>query len=502
MYDGLNVGKRNVTLNLKQPEAVALVQPARRRVGRRGRRELRAACDEGLRPRLRHARRDQARPRDDERVPQRPDRSAQGLPRLRRPGLRARGLQRAHRLARPRAGRPVRHDHRLARAALRRDRARGRPALPPAHRHAACTSTSSQVECGDLVAGAVAARLRGRRRDPPARRQPPRATQSCTARSRAPTKATSATAGSRSRAGPTTSGTRSRAHRARRSDARDVRGAQGARTRSRRSSRPGRAPDPRSRSPSSCRPPGIEAVPVQGLRRPARRPAARAPRPLRAAHHPFLGARPLRAQRLPPRAMPGGYDQRRADARPGQRLGARATCSGSTDARDRGSCSARRAPTNDSARVRPPTTITARTFDQSIPADLDWVAATHADVRVARRLDRRRDRRRPIGRRVCGARSTATPSSSCSSRRTAAPAPAPRCSKRSSTTRATKAGTTLAHHDATTTPTRSAVPARRLGLGRLPPRRGHEARNAQARDSPRPATTASRSATRSSSSTR
>ena len=34
--------------------------------------------------------RDQARPRDGERVPQRPDRPAQGLPRLRRPGLRAR----------------------------------------------------------------------------------------------------------------------------------------------------------------------------------------------------------------------------------------------------------------------------------------------------------------------------------------------------------------------------------------------------------------------------
>ena len=65
MYDGLNVGKRNVTFNLKHPEAVALVQAARRRVGRRGRRELRTACDEGLRPRLRHARRDQARSRDD-----------------------------------------------------------------------------------------------------------------------------------------------------------------------------------------------------------------------------------------------------------------------------------------------------------------------------------------------------------------------------------------------------------------------------------------------------
>ena len=53
MYDGLNVGKRNVTLNLKHPEAVELVEAARRRVGRRGRGELRAAGDARLRPRLR-----------------------------------------------------------------------------------------------------------------------------------------------------------------------------------------------------------------------------------------------------------------------------------------------------------------------------------------------------------------------------------------------------------------------------------------------------------------
>ena len=49
----LNVGKRNVTLNLKHPERGRARAAARRRVGRRGRRELRAARDEGLRPRLR-----------------------------------------------------------------------------------------------------------------------------------------------------------------------------------------------------------------------------------------------------------------------------------------------------------------------------------------------------------------------------------------------------------------------------------------------------------------
>ena len=57
----------------------------RDRVGRRRRRELRATCHEGLRPGLRHARRGPSRPRHGERLPERPDRAAQGLPGLRRP---------------------------------------------------------------------------------------------------------------------------------------------------------------------------------------------------------------------------------------------------------------------------------------------------------------------------------------------------------------------------------------------------------------------------------
>ena len=42
MYDGLNVGKRNVTLQPEAPRRRRARAPARRRVGRRGRRELRA----------------------------------------------------------------------------------------------------------------------------------------------------------------------------------------------------------------------------------------------------------------------------------------------------------------------------------------------------------------------------------------------------------------------------------------------------------------------------
>ena len=174
MYDGLNVGKKNVALNLKHPESVALVK---RLVV-----EWADAVAENYAPRAMKGfgldydalSRDQARPRDDQRVPQRPDRAAQGLPGLRRPGRGARRLQRAHRVARPRARRPLRHHHRLARAALRRGRARGRSPVPPPHRQRRVPRHLAG-RVGQLVALAVAARLRGRRRDPSARRQPPRA---------------------------------------------------------------------------------------------------------------------------------------------------------------------------------------------------------------------------------------------------------------------------------------------------------------------------------------
>ena len=111
-------------------------------MGRRGRRELRAEGDEGLRARLRHARRGQARPRDDQRVPERPDRSAQGLSRLRRPGF---GARRA--TTRSPAGPTASPSGRSARSPIRSRRATSRPRSPPACSTAgaparACTSTS------------------------------------------------------------------------------------------------------------------------------------------------------------------------------------------------------------------------------------------------------------------------------------------------------------------------------------------------------------------------
>ena len=53
MYDGLNVGKRNVTLNLKQPEAVALVKRLVVEWADAVAENYAPQGDEGLRPRLR-----------------------------------------------------------------------------------------------------------------------------------------------------------------------------------------------------------------------------------------------------------------------------------------------------------------------------------------------------------------------------------------------------------------------------------------------------------------
>ncbi len=162
MYDGLNVGKRNLTLNLKHPDAVALV---RRLVV-----EWADAVAENFAPRaMRGFGLDydalaelKLRCRDGECLPQRPERASQGLSRLRRAGFGARRLQHPHRVAGPRARWPERHDHRLARAALRRHRARRRVALPAAHGAGRLPRRFAGGD-RDLVAHALAARLRARR---------------------------------------------------------------------------------------------------------------------------------------------------------------------------------------------------------------------------------------------------------------------------------------------------------------------------------------------------
>ena len=322
---GSTSARSNVALNLKKPESVALVKRLVTEWCRRGRRELRAEGDEGLRPRLRHARRDQARPRDDQRVPQRPDRSAQGLPRA--SAARAR---RSAATTRSPAGPTASPSARTARSPTRSRRATSRPRSRPASctgaaRARACTSTSrrSSRRTGRCRRGCSTTRCDGviRLRDGNRHTR----TQRRTARSRAPTRATSATAGSRSRAGPTTqwpalAGLIGLGDR-RRSD--DARRAQGARRRDRGAAL------------------GVDrdADAGRGRRRAAGRSASRRCRSRTSATctttrssrcrkhfephtHAFLGAglyerNGFRLSDAPERVRPG-----RTDARPGHRLGA------------------------------------------------------------------------------------------------------------------------------------------------------------------------------------
>ncbi len=144
--------------------------PVDLRMGRRGRGELRSQGDARFRLGLRHTRRGKARPRHGQRVPQRPDRTAPQLSRLRRAGFRARRLQLRHRLARSRTRRSARHHHGLTRAALRGDGARGRPALPPPDRSRPA-SRRLPGGSGDLLALPLAARLPANRHGACARRE-------------------------------------------------------------------------------------------------------------------------------------------------------------------------------------------------------------------------------------------------------------------------------------------------------------------------------------------
>ena len=159
---------------------------------------------------------------------------------------------------------------------------------------------------------------------PPPRRRPAPRTCARTARSRASTKATSATGGSRSRAGPTTSGRRSPRSSAsttiRRS--RRSRRARSAKTRSKRVVSAWTATRTRAEVAEQLQALGVEAVPVEDFGDLHDDPQLALRNHFEPHTHAFLGAGPLRAQRLPlvgraERVRPG-----RTDARPGHRLGA------------------------------------------------------------------------------------------------------------------------------------------------------------------------------------
>ena len=312
MFDGLNVEQARRHVQPEAPEGRRAGPPARRRMGRRGRRELRAARDARLRARLRLAGRGQARSRDAERVPERADRSAPQLPRIRRAGLGARGIQLPHRLARPRARRAARHHHRLARAPVRRDRARRRTPLPPPHRPRRVPRRLAG-RGGDLLALPVAARVPGDGCRRAAGRATRRTGPSCTMRSPAPTRTGSAIAGSRSPRGPT--------RRPRRLASITGEGAE-------RAEWFGQADPARRRRDPAGR--GHRGRAGAGLRRPPLRPAARAPPALRPADPPVPRRRPVRAQRLPPLRRVERLRPSRARRSARTRAGSSPTCSAST----------------------------------------------------------------------------------------------------------------------------------------------------------------------------
>ena len=204
MYDGLNVGKRNVTLNLKHPDAVALVQAARRRVGRRGGRELRARAMKGFGLDY------------DTLAGMRPDLvmisaclNGNTGPHKDYPGFGGQGaaLSGYNWLT----GWPDREPvgpfgtitDSLAPRYVATALAAGLALPPPTGR--GVYLDLSQVEVGDVDTLDLAARLPGRRHDRRPRRQPLAA---CGPPRRVPcaARASSATGGSRSRRGPTTSG--------------------------------------------------------------------------------------------------------------------------------------------------------------------------------------------------------------------------------------------------------------------------------------------------------
>ena len=331
LYDVLNVGKRNATFNLKDPRAVELVKTLMLEWADAVRRELRAARDEGLRPRLRVDRPGEAEPGDDQRVPQRPDRAAQGLPRVRLAGLRARRASPTLTGWPDRA--PVgpygtitdslapRYVATAVAAGLHYRRRTGRGVYLDSRQVESGIYTLSPWLLEADADGTIVERAGNRS----LRVRVPHGAFPCADETLADG-TTSATAGWRSRAGPTTSGRRSPAiHRRRRP---------GPRHRSTRGSpaideveaaRRPRGPSPRSRLEvaEQLQAAGIEAVPVQDFGDIHADPQVAHRSHFVPLTHPFMGPRPVRAQRVPGGRARRWIRPRRAHTRPGQRLGIR-----------------------------------------------------------------------------------------------------------------------------------------------------------------------------------
>ena len=182
----------------------------------------------------------------------------------------------------------------------------------------------SQVEAGTWTLAPWLLAARARRRHRHARRQPVAASRCRTARSRAATRATSAIAGWRSPAGPTTSGRawprssastnrRSARCEARRARVDEVEAAVAAWTRDR----------ARAEVAELLQAEGIEAVPVEDFGDVYHDEQLAARGHFVHLTHPFMGHGAVRAQRRPVVGRAGRLRPLGADARSGQRLGAR-----------------------------------------------------------------------------------------------------------------------------------------------------------------------------------
>ena len=275
MYDGLNVGKRNVTFNLKHPEAVELVRRLVVEWADAVAENFAPRAMQRLRPRLRRARRGQARPRDGQRVPQRPDRPAQGLPGLRRPGL---GARRAT-TSSP-AGPTASRSARTGRSPTRSRRASSPPRSPPACYYRRRTGRGVYLDVSQVEAAIYTLspwlleyqRRRGQRRRAPATGRPravPHGAFPCAARGRRRRPLGRDRLLDRRRMGPARSPDRPR-----RSRARDARRAAGPDRRDR-GCRCGVDPHARARRRRAAAGRGHRGRPGPGLRRRPRRPAGR-----------------------------------------------------------------------------------------------------------------------------------------------------------------------------------------------------------------------------------
>ncbi len=320
----LNVGKRNVTLNLKHPDAVDLV---RRLVV-----EWADAVAENFAPRaMKGFGLDY-----DALAALRPDLvmisaclNGQTGPHKDYPGFGGQGcgaigVQLAHRLARPGPARPARHDHRLARAPLRRYRARGGARVPASDRAGRVPrrgpGRDRRVRARPVAASTYQqTRTVGTRDGNRSPRAVPHGAFPCAAEGDLADRWVAIAAWDDADWAELGA-----AHRVRRPDARDASTARAARVDEIEAAvRAWTESRTRAEVCELLQARGVEAVPVEDFGDVHDDPQVHARAHFVALTHPVTGARALRAQRLPALRRAGRLRPGRSHPGAGQRVGAR-----------------------------------------------------------------------------------------------------------------------------------------------------------------------------------